>query len=69
MDIEELVWLPAVEEKLVSKHNITPVEVEEVFDNQPWITFVETGHFQREDVYAGWGQTDAGRCECSSFTS
>jgi uncharacterized DUF497 family protein len=61
VDIKEIIWLPAVEEKLTTKHGVSTNEVEEVFVNNPLITFVEKGRFQGEDVYAAWGRTHAGR--------
>ncbi len=54
-------WLPAVVEKLWSKHRVDRDEAEEVFFNQPRFWFVERGNRRGEDVYAVTGQTDAGR--------
>ena len=61
MRIEGFVWLPEIVEKLSSKHGVEPEEAEEVFFNKPRFWFVENGYRAGEDVYAGTGQTDAGR--------
>jgi uncharacterized DUF497 family protein len=40
---------------------VSPVEVEEVFANQPRYRKVARGHVQGEDVYGAFGQTEEGR--------
>ena len=49
------------EDKLESKHNVLPHELEEVLFNQPRISFVEKGNKKGEDMYLGLGQSDDGR--------
>ena len=49
------------EDKLESKHNVMPYEVEEVLFNSPRIFFVEKGKKKGEDMYLGLGQNDDGR--------
>ncbi len=61
MNIADFIWLPDIVEKLAVKHHVSQDEAEEVFFNRPKFRFVESGHQQGEDVYAGLGQTDAGR--------
>ena len=62
MQIENIIWLPDITDKLAWKHNITPQEVEEVlFDDDPLYRKVQKGHIPGEDLYAALGQTDAGR--------
>lgn len=61
MHIGEILWLPAVETKLVTKHKVTTDKVEEVFDNQPCMPFMQRGELQGRAVYAAWGRTNAGR--------
>lgn len=61
MDIEGVIWFEDVIDKLISKHNVTTDEVEQILADNPQIKFVETGHYQGEDVYAAYGQTDSGR--------
>jgi uncharacterized DUF497 family protein len=61
MLIERLIWLPSVVEKLESKHNVLPEEVEEVFYRGPLIRFHEKGRVQSEHMYTALGQTDGNR--------
>lgn len=61
MYIDDFVWLPDIIEKLAVKHRVLQDEVEEVFFNRPRFRFIELGYRTREDVYAAFGQTDAGR--------
>ena len=61
MRVREVIWLPEIEDKLWEKHRITVVEVEEVIFGEPHVRFVEQGHQQDEDMYAVYGQTEAGR--------
>ena len=41
MYIRDFDWLIQILDKLLSKHNVTQVEVEEVFLNRPMYRFVE----------------------------
>ncbi|NOX61554.1 MAG: BrnT family toxin [Chloroflexi bacterium] len=61
MYIDDFIWLPDVIDKLLTKHQVTEEEVEEVFFNQPKYRFVEYGYRPGEHVYCASGQTDAGR--------
>ena len=61
MQVNEIIWLPEIEDKLWEKHRITVVETEEVLFGKLHVRFVERGHHQDEDLYAGYGQTEAGR--------
>ena len=61
MRVHEVIWLPAIEEKLQDKHAILVEEVEEVLFGRPHIRFVEKGHHKDENLYAAYGQTEAGR--------
>ncbi|MGB9775901.1 MAG: BrnT family toxin [Anaerolineae bacterium] len=61
MKIAGLIWLADVVEKLLSKHNVHPQEVKEVFANRPHFRFVEKGHRRGENVYVALGQTNSGR--------
>jgi hypothetical protein len=47
--------------KIVRKHHVYPEEVEEAFLRRPTIRFMERGHRPDEDLYAAFGQSDAGR--------
>ena len=61
MKIVGFIWLEDIVEKLATKHQVEPDEVEELFDNQPGIKRMNRGHFRGENVYRAWGQTAAGR--------
>lgn len=61
MYIDDFIWLPDIVEKLAVKHEVMPDEAEDVFFDRPRYRFVETGDRPSEDVYAAFGQTDAGR--------
>jgi uncharacterized DUF497 family protein len=61
MNIDGLIWLRDIVDKLAWKHQVEPEEVEEALNNQPKIRFVEKGERKGEDVYMALGQTDAGR--------
>jgi len=61
MNIEGIIWLRSVVDKLAFKHHVETYEVEEVFSGKPKFRFVEKGERESEDVYMALGQTDAGR--------
>jgi hypothetical protein len=61
MKVQDVVWLAEVEEKIISKHNVWPDEVEQVLQAQPYVRFMERGHRPGEDLYAAFGQTEGGR--------
>jgi uncharacterized DUF497 family protein len=61
MKITGFIWLEEFEDKTLRKHGVTPEEAEQVLFNKPHFRFVERGNRQGEDVYAAFGQTDAGR--------
>ncbi len=61
MKVCKIIWLPAIEEKLQYKHAVFAEEVEEVLFGQPHVRFVEKGHHKDENLYAAYGQTEAGR--------
>jgi uncharacterized DUF497 family protein len=61
MNVEGIIWLRAVVDKLAFKHHVEPDEVEQVFNNKPKIRFIEKGERKGEEVYMALGRTDAGR--------
>jgi len=61
MRIVDIIWLPQVIDKLDSKHNLTPEEVEEALFGNPMYRKVQKGHIPGEDLYAALGRTNAGR--------
>ena len=61
MNIEGIIWLRTIVDKLAFKHHVGTDEVEEVFDGKPKFRFVEKGEREGENVYMALGQTEAGR--------
>ena len=61
MQIEGIIWLSDIVDKLATKHHVETYEVEEVFDRRPQFLFVEKGDRESEDVYLALGRTEAGR--------
>jgi uncharacterized DUF497 family protein len=61
LNIEGLIWLDEIVEKLGRKHRVETREVEELFGGNPEFRFVERGHREGEDVYAALGRSEAGR--------
>jgi len=55
------IWFDDIVDKLQSKHNVSPPEVQELFLNRPQVRFVEKGHYANENVYFAMGQSDSGR--------
>jgi hypothetical protein len=45
MNPEDLIWLPAIVEKLAEKHQVEPYEVEEIFAETPRIFRGPKGHY------------------------
>lgn len=61
MRISGLIWLEEIEDKLYSKHSVSPSEVREALVNDPQFRFVEKGHRAGENVYLALARSDAGR--------
>lgn len=62
MNITDFLWLDEIVKKLEVKHQVTQEEVEQVFVTNPYFRFISKGRKQQnEDVYAAYGQTEAGR--------
>ena len=59
--IDDFIWLPQIVDKLMSKHDLSPEEVEEVFFNHPRFRFHEKGHVRDEDMYTAFGRNSSGR--------
>lgn len=59
--VKGILWIEEVVDKLDTKHGVQQYEVEEIFENEPYVRFVEKGHRPGENVYAALGETDAGR--------
>ncbi len=61
MNIEGIVWLINIVDKLAFKHRVETYEVEETLAGRAKFRFVEKGERKGEDVYMALGQTEAGR--------
>lgn len=62
MHVKRVIWLPAIVDKLASKHGVTPEEVEDVlYYSRLYVRRVERGYRSGEDVYAAMGQNASGR--------
>jgi hypothetical protein len=59
--ITGIIWLRNIVDKLEQKHQVSPVEVEEIFIGQPRLRRIEPGDVDGEDLYAALGRTAAGR--------
>jgi len=61
LKITEIIWLPAVVDKIESRHRVTTGEVEELFGSRPRFRRIEAGEIAGEDLYAALGRTETGR--------
>ena len=61
MKLYEIIWKDQYIEKLETKHGVFTDEVEEVLFGKPHIRRAQKGRIKGEDLYAAYGQTDAGR--------
>lgn len=61
MKIDLIVCPTNIEQKLVSKHNVTAREARQTLLNNPRIRFAEKGITKGNDVYVAFGQALAGR--------
>jgi uncharacterized DUF497 family protein len=61
LKIKECLWLDRFVDKIIRKHNVYPEEAEEVFHKDPFIRRLEKGHVKGEDLFIGFGRTNAGR--------
>ena len=61
MRLYEVIWKERFVEKIAYKHSVTIEEVEEVLFSSPHVRKAEKGRVKGEDLYAAYGQTDAGR--------
>ncbi len=61
MKVRNFLWLEEYEDKIISKHRVRPSEVEEVFFGRPAFRYIEPGQRSGENLYAVYGQTEAGR--------
>jgi hypothetical protein len=61
MNLDGIIWLRDIADKLGFKHNVTMEEVEQALNNKPKFRFVEKGERKGEDVYMALGRTGSGR--------
>ena len=61
MVIRKIIWKDQFVEKLARKHGVSVLEAEEVLGARPHIRRISKGKVKDEDVYAAYGQTEAGR--------
>lgn len=61
MQIDKVIWLDDVVEKLERKHGVEKTEIWELLQSKPKFRFIEKGHHEGENVYAALGRTGAGR--------
>jgi hypothetical protein len=59
--VRQIILLPEFEDKLLQKHHVLAVEVEEILFGKPRIHFVEHGHIPGENLYTAYGRTEEGR--------
>jgi len=59
--IDDIIWLDTIVEKLAWKHNVLPIEVEEVLSSNCRIFKKEQGKVEGEHLYNALGQTASGR--------
>ena len=60
-NINDIIWLERIVEKLAWKHNVLPSEVEEVLSRDCKIFRKEKGKVEGEHLYNALGKTEAGR--------
>lgn len=59
--ISEIIWKKQFVEKIIQKHGVTPIEVEQVLLSKPHIRKAKKGRVKGEDVYVAYGRTKLGR--------
>ncbi len=61
MNVQRIVWIPAIVEKIERKHRVTILEIAEILHGKKKVRKIEKGKVKGEDVYLALGQTQAGR--------
>jgi uncharacterized DUF497 family protein len=61
LEIQGLIWLEEIVDKIERKHHVQQDEVRQVLNGFPKFRFVEKGHRAGENVYAAGGETESGR--------
>jgi len=61
VQIEKIIWKPAIVEKNERKHGVTTTEVEEILHGRKKVRKIARGNVKGENIYLVLGQTGAGR--------
>lgn len=61
MELYEILWKEQFVDKIESKHQVDPDEVEQVLFSEPHVRRAQKGRVKGEDLYAAYGQTEGGR--------
>lgn len=61
MEIDDLIITTEILDKLIWKHNVTELEIRQVFLDMPRYRFIERGRYRGEHLYLALGVTDSGR--------
>ena len=61
MKINGILWRKRFIEKIIFKHHVLPVEVDELFKGRVKYLFAKKGKFKGEDKYFAYGKTFGGR--------
>ncbi|CCD29887.1 Conserved hypothetical protein [Candidatus Glomeribacter gigasporarum BEG34] len=61
-------WNAGNARKSAEKHDVSQIEAEQVFFNQPLLVVEDAAHSQTESRWHALGVTDAGRCLHITFT-
>ncbi len=61
LEIQHIVWLDDIVQKLRWKHGVEEYEVLEVLENRPRFRRKESGHVDGEDVFGAFGRTNGDR--------
>lgn len=61
INIDDIIWFEAIVQKLAWKHNVLPIEVEEILSRKCIIFKKESGRVEGEHLYNALGQTKNGR--------
>ena len=68
MQLNEIIWKDYFVDKIEVKYGVLTDEVEEVLFSKPHVRRAQKGHVKGEDLYAAYGQSDAGRCLICSLS-
>lgn len=61
MRLREVIWKNQFVEKIERKHGVTTDESEDVLFSTPVVRRIGKGQIKGEDLYAAYGETEAGR--------